>query len=141
MPHNTSPLTLLNHRFLAFECHATAGEQTGGSLALKTQHEIAGFADDPLHWQVTLVVGFSPEDPACPSTYQGHIKINGEFQIHDTYAEKNRDDLIRVTAVSILYGACREMIANFTARSVHGILSLPSISFWMPKVEPLKENE
>lgn len=29
--------------------------------------------------------------------------------------------------------ACREMIANFTARSIHGILSLPSISFRQPK--------
>ena len=43
--------------------------------------------------------------------------------------------LIRVTATSILYGACREMIANFTARSLHGILSLPSISFRKPKTE------
>jgi hypothetical protein len=44
-------------------------------------------------------------------------------------------NLIRVTATSILYGACREMIANFTARSLHGILSLPSISFRKPKTE------
>lgn len=42
---------------------------------------------------------------------------------------------IRVNATSILYGACREMIANFTARSLHGILSLPSISFRKPKTE------
>jgi preprotein translocase subunit SecB len=141
MPHNTSPLELLNHRFLEFECKATIGDQTGGSLGLKTQYEIAADADNPLRWQVTLAVEFSPDALACPSTYQGKIKIIGEFQIHDSYAEKNRDALIRVTAVSILYGACREMVANFTARSVHGILSLPSISFWMPKQEPQTGNE
>ena len=141
MPHNTSPLTILNHRFLAFECHATVDEQTDGLLSLKTQHEIGGFPDDPLRWQVTLTVEFSPENPKCPSTYQGLIKISGEFQIHDTYGEKNRNDLIRVTAVSILYGACREMIANFTARSLHGILALPSISFWMPKQQPPVKNQ
>ena len=39
----------------------------------------------------------------------------------------------RVTTTSIQYEACREMIANFTARSLHGILSLPSISFRNPK--------
>lgn len=133
MPHNTSPLALLSHRFLAFECKATLGDQTGGSLALKTQHEVSSFPEDPLRCLVTLTVEFSPEDPAQPSTYEGQIKIIGDFQIHETFEEKNREAIIRVTAVSILYGACREMIANFTARSVHGMLSLPSISFRKPK--------
>lgn len=133
MPHNTSPLALLNHRFLAFECHATAGEQTGGSLALKTQQEILGFPEDPLRWRVTLTVEFAPENPEAPSTYRGQIQIQGEFQIHETFDEKNHEALIRVTATSILYGACREMIANFTSRSIYGILSLPSISFRKPK--------
>jgi preprotein translocase subunit SecB len=133
MPHNTSPLALLNHRFLAFECHATAGEKTGGALALKTQQEISGFPEDPLRWLVTLMVNFAPEDPEAPSTYRGQIQIQGEFQIHETFDVKNHEALIRVTATSILYGACREMIANFTARSIHGILSLPSISFRQPK--------
>jgi len=133
MPHNTSPLALLSHRFLAFECHATAGEKTGGALALKTQQEISGFPEDPLRWLVTLTVEFAPEDPAAPSTYRGQIQIQGEFQIHETFDQKNHEALIRVTATSILYGACREMIANFTARSIHGILSLPSISFRQQK--------
>ena len=134
MPHNTSPLALLNHRFVAFECRATTGPQTGGALALKTNNETTGFPDDPLRWQVTLTVDFAPEDPANPSTYEGRITIIGEFQIHETFEEKNREALIRVTATSILYGACREMLANFTARSLHGILSLPSISFRKPKI-------
>ena len=63
----------------------------------------------------------------------GTITILGEFRIHETFDETNHEALIRVTATSILYGACREMIANFTARSLHGILSLPSISFRKPK--------
>ncbi|MEI6178674.1 MAG: hypothetical protein WCS43_17410 [Verrucomicrobiota bacterium] len=134
MPHNTSPLALLNHRFLVFECRATTGLQTGGALALKTHHEIAGFPGDPLHWQVNLTVDFAPEDPAKPSTYEGRITITGEFRIHETYDDKFRDALIQVTATSILYGACREMIANFTARSLHGILSLPSVSFRNPEL-------
>ena len=70
------------------------------------------------------------EDPDC-----GTITILGEFWIHETFEETIREALIHVTATSILYGACREMIANFTARSLHGILSLPSISFRKPKTE------
>ena len=133
MQHSTSPLELLNHRFLSFECTATEGEETGGAIALSTNHEIEIDADDPLSQRVTLIVTFSPEDPASPSTYRGRISIMGEFRIHETFEEKNREALIRVTAVSILYGACREMIAGYTALSVHGMLSLPSISFRKPK--------
>lgn len=129
VPHNTSPLAILNHRFLQFECRATPGEQTGGALELKTFHEISAAPGDPLHWKVLLTVEFSPENPEMPSTYEGRISAEGEFRIHETFEEKNREALIRVTATSILYGACREMIASFSARSIHGILSLPSISF------------
>jgi preprotein translocase subunit SecB len=129
VPHNTSPLAILNHRFLVLECRATPGEHTGGALALRTSHEISAAPNDPLHWKVVLTVEFSPENPDAPSTYEGRISAEGEFRIHESFEEKNREALIRVTATSILYGACREMIASFTARSIHGILSLPSISF------------
>lgn len=128
-PHNTSPLEILNHRFLAFECRATAGSETGGALELKTSQEIAKASEDPLHWKVTLEVAFLPAEPEMPSTYEGRVVLEGEFRIHESFKEENREALIRVTATSILYGACREMVAGFTARSIHGILSLPSISF------------
>jgi hypothetical protein len=133
MPHNTSPLAILNHRFLSFECRATTGDQTCGVLELKTSHEFSNSSEDPLLWKVLLTVEFVPEDPDAPSTYEGKISVEGDFRVHDTFVEKNREALVRVTATSILYGACREMIASFTARSIHGILSLPSISFRQPK--------
>lgn len=133
MPHNTSPLALLSHRFIAFECRATTGENTGGALAMTTSQEIAAASEDPLYWKVILTVEFCPEDAALPSTYEGRVVIAGEFRIHESFEEKNREALVRVTATSMLYGACREMVAGFTARSVHGILTLPSISFRKPK--------
>ena len=140
VPHNTSPLAILNHRFLVLECRATPGQHTGGALELKTSHEISASPEDPLHWKVVLTVEFSPKDPEIPSTYEGRVSAEGEFRIHETFEEKNREALIRVTATSILYGACREMIASFTARSIHGILSLPSISFRKTK-EMVKYSE
>ncbi len=132
MPHSTSPLSILSHRFLAFECLATDGDCTGGALTLKTSHEFFAAEEDPLSWKVILTVEFLPENSQEPSTYQGKITAEGRFQIDENFNEKNREALIRVTATSILYGACREMIAGFTARSIHGILSLPSISFRQP---------
>ncbi len=132
MPHSTSPLAILSHRFLSFECRATEGDCTGGALTLKTSHKFSAAEDDPLLWKVVLTVEFMPEDLEAPSTYEGGISVEGQFRIDESFGDQNREALIRVTATSILYGACREMIANFTARSIHGILSLPSISFRQP---------
>jgi len=133
MPHSTSPLAILNHRFLTFECRATTGDRTSGALELKTTQECSAVADDPSLWKVVLTVEFVPENPDNPATYEGRISIEGQFLIDESFGDKNREALIRVTGTSILYGACREMIASFTARSIHGILSLPSISFRQPK--------
>ncbi len=129
MPHNSSPLAIIRHRFHSFECIATDGPITDGALSLTTKPELSHSEDDPSLWQVTLLVEFAPEDKEKPSTYCGHMKIHGEFRIDESFKEENCEALIRVTAVSILYGSCREMLANFTARSLHGELSLPSISF------------
>lgn len=100
---------------------------------MTTGQEIAAASEDPLHWKVILTVEYYPEDDAAPSTYEGRVVIAGEFRIHESFEEKNREALIRVTATSMLYGACREMVAGFTARSIHGMLTLPSISFRKPK--------
>ena len=75
-----------------------------------------------------LDCGFRPQT-SNPFIYEGRTTITAEFQIHETFKEKNREALIRVSATSILYDAYREMLANLTARLLHGILSLPSISF------------
>jgi hypothetical protein len=51
-----------------------------------------------------------------------------------------REELIRVTGASMLYGACREMLANLTARSTHGMSTLPSVSFAVPKSSSIKSG-
>jgi preprotein translocase subunit SecB len=78
---------------------------------------------------VELEVRFDPADKENPSPYAGKIVIQGHFNIYEGFNESHHEALVRVTGSSMLYGACREMLANFTARSTHGILSLPSISF------------
>lgn len=129
MPHSPSPLQLLSHRFLSFECIATDGSSTDGELSLVTKPTLRQGSENPREWQVLLRVEFTPENPDSPSMYQGHVAVEGKFCINESFKEENCEALVRVTAVSILYGACRELIAGFTARSTHGELSLPSISF------------
>ena len=129
MPHDVSPLALISHRFVAFECRATESEDPQGELSLDTEQQLACDPEDPLNWQVRLKVSFHPVDPDAPTAYHGEIEILGHFEIHESFSEENREALIRVTATSMLYGACREMLASFTSRSIHGSLTLPSISF------------
>lgn len=141
MPHKVSPLSLLSHRFEAFECIAANGGETDGSLALHTEQKLTHDPENPLRWHVELTVRFEPADEEQPSSYRGHVTAAGEFQVRDDFKEKNREALMRVTASSMLYGACRELVANFTARSTHGILSLPSISFRKDAAEENDEDK
>ena len=129
MPHSQSPLTMLEHTFTHFQCTATQGAQIDGSLSLETEAEIASDSEDPLRWLVSLTVAFQADEEKDPSAYTGSVSIRGQFKIRESFKEEDREALVRVTATSMLYGACREMLANFTARSCNGMLNLPSVSF------------
>jgi preprotein translocase subunit SecB len=139
MQHSQSPLTMLEHRFTHFECTATDGDSLDGALSLDTDTEIHCDTEDPLRWKVALRVSFQNSDDKNPSSYSGAIAIYGEFKIRESFEEANREALIRVTATSMLYGACREMLANFTSRSTNGMLDLPSVSFRKSKEESEKK--
>lgn len=130
MPHKTSPLTILDHRFLEVSVLAEQEPADDSQYDLQTEIEV-GLIDEsePLNWSVLLRVSFGPHDPDIPTPYSGQVAVSGSFEISESFSEENREALIRVSAASILYGACRETVANLTARSVNGILSLPSISF------------
>ena len=133
MPHDISPLSLKSYRFHSFECEADDSENPDGELSLATDQKIACDSENALSWRVILTVTFAPVDDKKNTTYRGKMQISGEFLIHESFKEENREALIRVTASSMLYGACREMLANFTSRSLHGCLTLPSVSFRMEK--------
>jgi len=62
------------------------------------------------------------------------LRVTGHFAVNEKYPQQKIQDLIEVTGSSILYGACREMLANLTARASHGVVSLPSVSFMPVKI-------
>lgn len=61
----------------------------------------------------------------------GHFRINKDVPLEKRY------NLISVNGCSMLYGAIREQVMNITARSVHGMLVLPTASF----KDKIKEEE
>lgn len=127
-----SPLTIINHEFTVIELRAEKSSDPTGELELSTDVRVGTNTDDKLlrHCELNVQFGSANEDEPAP--YGGRIAISGAFRISEAYAEHRRDQLIEVTATSILYGACREMLANLTARSSQGMLSLPSVSFFDP---------
>jgi preprotein translocase subunit SecB len=138
----SSPLTILSHEFIIIELRATDSEQLDGELQLSTDQAYAVDPDDELHRSCELTIHFGPADQKNAVPYEGKIKIRGVFSIAETYNPENpqrRKQLMEVTATSILYGSCREMVANLTARAPHGLLSLPSVSFFDPKKSPINK--
>ncbi len=87
-----------------------------------------------------LAVRFGGEKEGVESIYSGEIHVIGYFKVHEKYPEAKTKKLIEVTAASILYGACREMLANLTARGPHGMVSLPSLSFIPLPLESLENS-
>ncbi|MGB0992222.1 MAG: hypothetical protein ACPG32_07105 [Akkermansiaceae bacterium] len=134
-----SPLRILNHEFTTIELHASDAPDPSGELELTTDRRFGIASDDELQRYCELTIIFGSIKDGQPAPYSGKITAAGVFQISEDYTEQRRDQLIEVTAVSILYGACREMLANLTARSSHGLLSLPSVSFYDPTSKTAKK--
>jgi preprotein translocase subunit SecB len=131
-----SPLTIEYHVFRSIQIDAADVENPQGPHNLRTRRRVERNQEEPRRWMVILDVEFESVNEAEPTPYTGKICVQGWFTVADFYPEDKQNLLIEVTAASILYGACREMIASFTARSTHGTLSLPSVSF-----EPIKRAE
>ena len=124
-----SPLAIRAHQFREIHLDVADEEDPKAPLNLSCKRECGCSQTDPLDWMVDLTVAFGPENEADKVPYTGRIRVVGYFRIHEAYPRQNRESLIRIPGASILYGACREMLANLTARSSHGMISLPSISF------------
>lgn len=124
-----SPLTIEHHEFLSFHLDASGEKSSQGPIALKTSRRLERHTENPRRWKVELDVEFGSSDANQATPYSGSISVAGWFAVSEGYPAERQQLLIEVTAVSILYGACREMVASFTGRSIHGVMSLPSVTF------------
>lgn len=128
-PLKQSPLEILNHVFDEVSLKANPSETEHGPAKVEAKRMLAGHKDDIRNKMLTLSVIVASSDPSQPSSYEATCVVRGYFQVAESFPEEKIDSLVRITGASILYGACREMLANLTARSSHGMISLPSISF------------
>lgn len=132
-PLSASPLSLLAHRFTEVSVKASAQEEPKGGFSLHTTRSFREHGENLRQYQLILALELGSSTPDQESPYTARLTIEGEFEVDETYPAEMREDLIRVTGASMLYGACREMLANLTARSTHGMSTLPSVSFAVQK--------
>lgn len=128
-PLSKSPLHLIKHEFTTVSIVSSELEDPQGRFAMTTTRVLHEHETNERQFLLTLTVKVSSGDPDKEAPYTAELVVRGEFEVSEKYPEIKRSELVQVTGASMLYGACREMLANITARSSHGITSLPSISF------------
>jgi preprotein translocase subunit SecB len=128
-PLSHSPLQILKHEFEHIEIVANSTGSDDGNVRLNIDRVFSPRDDDPRNWRLVLRVGFGSDEEGQQTPYKGLVEIVGYFLVAPGFPDDKMEELIRVTGASILWGACREMIANLTARSSQGMITLPSISF------------
>ncbi len=112
---------------------ASEQDDPQGGFSLRTLCTIRKHADHPRKFLLILRVELGSNTPEQDSPYTATLAIEGEFEVAEGYTAASPEDLVNVTGASMLYGACREMLANLTARSIHGMSTLPSVSFLSAK--------
>lgn len=135
-----SPLTIERYEFVRIDLTASERSDAHTELGVNVRRQWGAADGDPRNWRMKLSVRFGGEKDGKESIYLGEAQVIGYFRVHEKYPEEKTQKLIEVTAASILYGACREMLANLTARGPHGMVSLPSISFIPLPLEALENS-
>jgi preprotein translocase subunit SecB len=98
------------------------------NIEVLPRQQEALFDKDVVRVQIRLRVRFQPSHSGnFPYTFR--IDVIGFFNTPATAANRDPLSLLQVNGSSILFGAAREMIANFTSRGPFRSILLPSVSF------------
>jgi hypothetical protein len=124
-----SPLQLKSYCFPVVNVRANPN---GKATALTTADQEVGFfpiAGQPNTWNLQLGIKLASSDPNNLFFYEVQIQAVGVVEMSGDFPAERREALAVVNGLGILYGACREMIMNITARSLYGPCSIPSLNF------------
>jgi preprotein translocase subunit SecB len=124
-----SPLQLKSYCFPIVNVRANPN---GKATALTSAQQEVGFfpvPGQPNHWNLQLAVKLASADANNPFFYEVEIHALGVVEMSGDVPAEKRETLAVVNGLGILYGACREMLMNVTARSLFGPCSIPSLSF------------
>lgn len=123
-----SPLQLKDYRFSEIVLQAHPEGRAVAPEHISTQITGSESPDDPHALIAQLTVSWERTDETSLA-YTGRFAIAGAFHVAEEVSMPERLDVMRVNAVSLLYGAVREMVLNMTSRCAAGPLLLPTLSF------------
>jgi preprotein translocase subunit SecB len=104
----------------------------GKPNGLTTAEQQVGFSPvqgQPDHWNLQLQLKIGSSDQNNPFCYEIEIYTVGVVALSGDIPAERRQSIAVINGLSLLYGACREMIMNITARSIFGPCSIPSVNF------------
>lgn len=125
-----SPFQIRTHRLVSIHLEPALGptaSSVGNLLLARPQLHLNHGSGNTEVWQAHLRVDLVASDQGRVAAYHGHIVLDGVFDVHPQVPEHERLKLAAVNAGLALYASAREWIASLTARSVHGLATLPSI--------------
>lgn len=80
-------------------------------------------------WRVCLDVVIKRPSDGSAYHYEGRVDLMGYFEVLEQYPEADIPKIVGAAAPAILYGLARGVILDLTARCMHGIYILPSVTF------------
>lgn len=83
---------------------------------------------ESLFYLVTLRISIENKEGKI-APYDIDINLAGRFKISHTVQKEKQKDMVLVNGCSILYSTIRELVVTLSARSVYGILTLPTVNF------------
>ncbi len=124
-----SPLQLKGYDFTRLRVQAVPDGSAKNRPELVPKVRFERVEGQERQWHLLLEVLVRSLDPRQPFHYEIEAAVQGLVEVHDEFPAERRESLAVVNGLGLLYGAVREMVANVTARSVHGILTLPALNF------------
>jgi len=138
-----SAIQLISHQFTRIELYTTDAIAPDGEMTGSHTLSIRQSDNDDDVWLARLELGFNNADSENPAPYTGSLHVVGKFNLHPDFPKESSEKMVAMNTGAILYGAARELIISLTARSLHGILQVPTIDArsFCQEEEPKKNTE
>lgn len=135
-------LTFLNVHIdvdMDFQKSASRFDFDGVKFRCDVRHGKTTSQENPLWWVGVDFYILSDEEKRCP--YSIDFKAAGLFTVDDTIPKEKEEAFVYESGAAMVYGAIREMVSTITGRSVHGVLTLPTASFFGTFADRAKDKE
>ena len=127
-PLKASPLRIVTQDFSEVSVQAQHDSEDGANT-LDVNTTLLPVEGQDRAWVLLLSVRVGADSEGKRPPYLAQVEVSGCYEVHDSYSG-DPERLVRITGASILYGAAREMLCTVTSRCEHGMLTLPSVSFF-----------